>query len=135
MFMGMNFRREFFSGEWVGCFLKPIEGDIPVNLLSLGRPGTRKEMAMAPEKEVISTAESLRSTRTYGKVRCHNPTCMERLEPKKGDKTIKCPTCGMEFRIAWVKDGFPRIRGPVWDANRKIAEEELARKLKEKEGK
>ena len=89
------------------------------------------------EKEGLSTAESLRKTRTYGKFRCHNPTCMERLEPKKGDKTIKCPTCGMEFRVAWVKDGFPRIRGPVWDVNRKIAEEELARKLKakEKEGK
>ena len=80
---------------------------------------------MAPEKDDLSTAESLRSTRTYGKVRCHNPTCMERLEPKKGDKTIKCPTCGMEFRIAWVKDGFPR----------KIAEEEMDKKIKGKEGK
>ena len=87
------------------------------------------------EKEGLSTAESLRKTRTYGKVRCHNPTCMERLEPKKGQKTIKCPTCGMEFRVAWVKDGFPRIRGPVWNVNREIAEEELSKKLKEKEGK
>jgi hypothetical protein len=84
---------------------------------------------MVEEKKGLSTAESLRATRTYGKVRCHNPTCMERLEPKKGDKTIKCPTCGMEYRIAWVKDGFPRIRGPVWDVNRKIAEDELARKM------
>ena len=90
---------------------------------------------MGNEKDGLSTAESLRSTRTYGKFRCHNPTCMERLEPKKGDKTIKCPTCGMEFRVAWVKDGLPRIRGPVWDVNRKIAEEELARKMKEKGGK
>jgi len=40
-------------------------------------------------------------------IQIHNPTCMERLEPKKGEKTIKCPTCGMEYRIAWVKDGFP----------------------------
>src|SRR4030042_1782461 len=63
------------------------------------------------DKEGKSTAESLRATRTYGKFRCHNPTCMERLEPKKGDKTIKCPTCGMEFRVAWVKDGLPTIRG------------------------
>jgi uncharacterized C2H2 Zn-finger protein len=58
---------------------------------------------------------------------------MERLEPRKGDKTIKCPRCGMEFRLAWVKDGFPRIRGPVWDANRKIAEAELSKKLMDKE--
>ena len=87
---------------------------------------------MATGKEVKSTAETLRDTRTYGKFRCHNPTCMERLVAKKGDKTIKCPTCGMEFRIAWVKDGFPRIRGPVWEVNRKIAEEAFARKMKEK---
>jgi uncharacterized C2H2 Zn-finger protein len=88
---------------------------------------------MVIENEGKSTAETLRSTRTYGKFRCHNPTCMERLEPKKGDKTIKCPTCGMEFRIAWVKDGFPRIRGPVWEVNRKIADEAFAKKMKEKE--
>ncbi|MBW1722088.1 MAG: hypothetical protein JRH13_11585 [Deltaproteobacteria bacterium] len=78
-----------------------------------------------------STAESLRATRTYGKVRCHNPTCMGRLQPKPGDKTIKCDRCGMEYRIAWVKKGFPRIRGPVWDVNKKIAEESLAKKMKE----
>ena len=40
----------------------------------------------------LSSAESLRKTRSYGKVRCVNPTCMERMEPKEGDKTIKCPT-------------------------------------------
>ena len=78
---------------------------------------------MAKDASGKSTAESLRATRTYGKFRCHNPTCMERLEPKKGQNTIKCPTCGMEFRVAWVKDGFPRCRGPVWENNRKIAEE------------
>ena len=86
---------------------------------------------MAIEKESKSVAETLRSTRTYGKFRCHNPTCMERMVAKRGDKTIKCPTCGMEFRIAWVKDGFPRIRGPVWEVNKKIAEEAFARKMKE----
>jgi len=92
---------------------------------------------MAIEKEMESAAESLRKTRTYGKFRCHNPTCMERLEPKKGDKTIKCPTCGMEFRVAWVKDGFPRIRGPVWEVNKKIAEQAFIKRTgtKEKEGK
>jgi len=84
---------------------------------------------MAAEKEEgLSTAESLRKTRTYGKFRCHNPTCMGRLEPKPGDKTIQCPTCGMKFRVAWVKKGFPRIRGPVWEHNKKLAEEALKKK-------
>jgi hypothetical protein len=101
----------------------------------LGLVNQRKEFGMAIEQEKISGAESLRATRTYGKFRCHNPTCMERLEPKKGDNTIKCPTCGMEYRVAWVKDGFPRIRGPVWEVNRKIAEEAFAKKMKEKDKK
>ena len=92
---------------------------------------------MPPEKDGLSAAESLRKTRTYGKFRCHNPTCMERLEPKKGDKTIKCATCGMEFRVAWVKDGFPRIRGPVWEVNKKLAQSVFEKKMaaKAKEGK
>jgi predicted RNA-binding Zn-ribbon protein involved in translation (DUF1610 family) len=84
-------------------------------------------MIMAIEKK-ISGAESLRKTRSYGKVRCMNPSCMDRLEPKEGDKTIKCPNCGMEYRIAWVKKGFPRIRGPVWETNKKFAEEILKEK-------
>jgi hypothetical protein len=87
---------------------------------------------MVSEEKKQSTAESLRATRTYGKFRCHNPSCMGRLEPKPGDKTIKCPQCGMEFRVAWIKPDFPRIRGPVWDVNRKIAEEALAKKAKTK---
>jgi hypothetical protein len=37
----------------------------------------------------------------------------------------------LEFRVSWIKSGCPRIRGPVWDVNRKIAEEALARKTKE----
>ena len=83
---------------------------------------------MAIEMEKLSGAESLRKTRTYGKVRCHNPTCMERLEPSAGDKHVKCPTCGMEYRLFWVNPRLPRIRGPVWDVNRKIAAEKLAKK-------
>lgn len=83
---------------------------------------------MTIEKERLSTAESLRKTRTYGKFRCHNPSCMGRLQPAKGDKTIKCPVCGMEFRVAWIKPNFPRIRGPVWEVNKKIAEEALKKK-------
>jgi hypothetical protein len=34
--------------------------------------------------------------------------------------------------VAWVKDGFPRIRGPVWDVNRKIAQEVFDKKMAEK---
>jgi len=86
---------------------------------------------MGNGKEGLSTAESLRATRTLGKVRCHNPSCMGRLDPKPGDPTVKCPRCGMEWRIFWIKAGFPRIKGPVWDVNTKIAAETLERKMKE----
>jgi hypothetical protein len=91
-------------------------------------PRKRKEDCMATEKDKLSTAESLRQTRTYGKFRCHNPSCMGRLQPQAGDKTVKCPVCGMEFRVHWIRPDFPRIRGPVWDVNRRIAEEALAKK-------
>ncbi|UCH06292.1 MAG: hypothetical protein JSV55_09180 [Deltaproteobacteria bacterium] len=83
---------------------------------------------MATEKDNLSTAESLRQTRTYGKFRCHNPSCMGRLQPQAGDKTVKCPVCAMEFRVHWIRPDFPRIRGPVWDVNRRIAEEAVAKR-------
>ena len=86
---------------------------------------------MAIDKERTSTAESLRQTRTYGKFRCHNPSCMGRLQPEPGDAHVKCPECDMEFRVAWIRPDFPRIRGPVWDVNRKLAE----KALKKREGK
>ena len=86
---------------------------------------------MGIEKEGLTTAESLRKTRTYGQFRCHNPSCMGRLEPKAGADRVKCPVCGLEFRVAWIKTGFPRIRGPVWDVNQRIAEEAFERKMKE----
>ena len=48
----------------------------------------------------------------------------------------------MEYRLYWVNPQLPRIRGPVWDVNRKIAEEKLAqleaqtpKKAKKKGGK
>lgn len=89
-----------------------------------------------------SAAENLRKTRTFGKVRCHNPSCMGRLVPEPEAEHVKCPTCGMEYRLFWVNPNLPRIRGPVWDVNRKIAQEtfsrrEAARKSKttKKEGK
>jgi hypothetical protein len=56
---------------------------------------------------------------------------MGRLQPKSGANHVKCPVCGMEYRVGWVKSGFPRIRGPVWDVNKKLAEEALERKMKE----
>ncbi len=83
---------------------------------------------MAIDAEKLSGAESLRKTRTYGKVRCHNPTCMERLQPAPGDEHVKCAICGMEYRLFWVNSQLPRIRGPVWDVNRKLAQEALAKK-------
>lgn len=83
---------------------------------------------MPIDEEKKSKAESLRQTRTYGKFRCHNPSCMGRLQPKPGEKHVKCPKCGMEFRVYWIKPDFPRIRGPVWDVNRKIAQEALVKK-------
>ena len=86
---------------------------------------------MGNEKEGLSTAESLRQTRTYGQVRCHNPSCMGRLQPEPGANTVKCSRCGLEWRVAWVKSGFPRIRGPVWEVNKRLAEEALKRILKE----
>lgn len=83
---------------------------------------------MSENEKKLSGAESLRKTRTYGKFRCHNPSCMGRMQPAAGQKTIKCPACNMEFRMAWVKPDFPRIRGPVWNVNREIAEKVRADK-------
>ena len=83
---------------------------------------------MTIETETQSGAESLRKTRTYGKFRCHNPSCMGRLQPASGQKHVRCPICGMEFRVHWIRPDFPRIRGPVWEVNRRLAEEALTRK-------
>ncbi len=73
----------------------------------------------------VSTAEELQKTRSYGKVRCHNPSCLGRLTPEPGAKTIKCPRCGMEYRVYWLTPQVPRIRGPVWETCRKLAEKKL----------
>lgn len=83
---------------------------------------------MAIDKDRKTTSEDLGKTRTYGKFRCHNPSCTGRLQPEKGDQTIKCPVCRMEFRVYWLKPDLPRIRGPVWDVNRKIALEAVAKR-------
>ncbi|MCK9365073.1 MAG: hypothetical protein M0P74_15910 [Syntrophales bacterium] len=83
---------------------------------------------MAIENEKVSASESLRKTRTYGKVRCMNPSCMGRLEPSPGSMQITCPVCGMSYRLFWVTPELPRIRGPVWEVNRKLAEDVMAKK-------
>ncbi len=90
---------------------------------------TNEEHAMAIDSKNLSSAESLQKARTFGKIRCHNPSCMERMEPTPGDDRAKCATCGMEYRLFWVRPDLPRIRGPVWDVNRKIAQAKLAEKL------
>jgi hypothetical protein len=87
-----------------------------------------RENDMATKKKGLSTAENLGKTRTYGKFRCHNPSCMERIQPEKGSKTAKCPTCQMEYRVHWVNPNLPRIRGPVWEVNKKLAEAKLKEK-------
>ncbi len=72
-----------------------------------------------------SAADSLRKTRSFGKIRCHNPSCMKRMEPAPNDDRAKCTICGMEYRIYWLGPDLPRIRGPVWDVNRKLAAKKL----------
>jgi hypothetical protein len=87
---------------------------------------------MAIDSEKLSGAESLRQTRTYGKFRCHNPSCMGRISVEPKATHCKCPDCGLEFRVSWIRPDFPRIRGPVWDVNKRIAQEVVAKKAADK---
>ena len=64
------------------------------------------------------------------KVRCLN--CFERITPPLGVKTYKCPHCSFEWRVVWMSPEVPRIRGPVWDVNRQMAEEATAKKQRGK---
>ncbi len=83
---------------------------------------------MAIERQKQSAAESLRKTRTFGKVRCHNPSCMGRITAEPKATKCKCSACGLEYRVSWVRPDFPRIRGPVWDVNKRIAQEAVAKR-------
>lgn len=85
---------------------------------------------MMEKQEALSGVEDLAKTRTYGQFRCHNPSCMARISVEPGAKQCKCPTCGLEWRVSWIAPDFPRIRGPVWDVNQRIAEEAAANKKK-----
>jgi len=73
-----------------------------------------------------TTAEITARGRSTGQVRCMN--CMNRITPPKGSKQYKCPHCGFEWRITWLWPDFPRIRGPVWDVNRRLTMEATAKK-------
>lgn len=83
---------------------------------------------MAMEKKDLTGAEGLRKTRTYGKFRCHNPSCMGRITAEPKATKCKCSACGLEYRVSWVRPDFPRIRGPVWDVNKRIAQEAVAKR-------
>ena len=84
---------------------------------------------MSTEANHLSSAEALRKTRTYGKVRCHNPSCMGRRQPEPGVLQVTCPACGMAYRLYWLTPELPRIRGPVWEINHQLAADTLSRKL------
>ena len=75
-----------------------------------------------------TTAEITAKGRSSGLVRCMN--CMERIRPPEKAKTYKCPHCGFEWRISWLWPDFPRIRGPVWDVNRRLTEEVVSKRGK-----
>jgi len=70
---------------------------------------------MGHTEEKQSAAESLRKTRTFGKVRCHNPSCMGRITPEPGAQRVRCPTCGMEYRLIWVNETLPHPRAGMGD--------------------
>lgn len=80
-----------------------------------------------------TTAEITARGRTTGQVRCMN--CLERIAPPKEAKSCKCPNCGFEWRISWLFPDVPRVRGPVWDVNRRLAEEALAKAKKKRSNK
>ena len=88
---------------------------------------------MAEEK--LSTQEAVAQTRTYGQFRCLNPSCISRLSAQPGQATVTCAKCGSEWRVAWVKAGFPRVRGPVWETSERLADEAMAKKMAKKEEK
>ena len=88
---------------------------------------------MAEEK--LSTQEAVAQTRTYGQFRCLNPSCTSRLSAQPGQATVKCAKCGSEWRIAWVKAGFQRVRGPVWETSERLADEAMAKNMAKKEEK
>lgn len=78
---------------------------------------------MSEQKE--TTMQGVAKGRTVGAFRCLN--CFERLVPPPEAKTLKCPKCSFEWRLSWPTPTQPRIRGPVWEANRRLAEEAIGK--------
>lgn len=78
-----------------------------------------------------TTAETTARGRTLGAVRCLN--CFVRISPPRGVTTYKCPHCRFEWRISWPLPDQPRIRGPVWEVNKRLAEEAMRREKEEQE--
>jgi DNA-directed RNA polymerase subunit RPC12/RpoP len=74
---------------------------------------------MSQEKQ--SASESLVGGRSMGAFRCLQ--CFKRISPPPAAKTYKCPHCGYEWRVFWISPEIPRIRGPVWDVNRRLSDE------------
>lgn len=85
---------------------------------------------MAKEVTNDTTMGSVAQGRTIGAFRCLN--CFERISPPPGAKTYKCPHCSFEWRVFWVSADVPRIRGPVWEVDRRLAEEEVKKQRKGK---
>ena len=75
-----------------------------------------------------TTSEITAKGRTSGAFRCLN--CFARNSPPKGAKTYKCPHCGFEWRVSWSSPNLPRIRGPVWEVNKALADEAVTKKGK-----
>ncbi|MFC1952503.1 hypothetical protein ACFLWR_00005 [Chloroflexota bacterium] len=77
-----------------------------------------------------TTSENTAKGRTHGAFRCLN--CFERISPPGGAITYKCPNCSYEWRVSWPLPTTPRIRGPVWETNKRLAEEAVAEKKRGK---
>ena len=75
-----------------------------------------------------TTAEITAKGRTAGAFRCLN--CFARISPPPGAKTYKCPHCSFEWRVSWPASDLPRIRGPVWEVNRRLSNEANTGKTK-----
>lgn len=64
-------------------------------------------------KKTAKTKGSEKEKSRIGQVRCLN--CFERYRvPPKAEK-FTCPSCGWEWRVAWVNPKLAKIRGPMWD--------------------
>ena len=75
-----------------------------------------------------TTSETTAKGRTSEAFRCLN--CFARISIPKGAKTCKCPYCSFEWRVSWPLPNQPRVRGPVWEVNRRLTEESIIKEQK-----